>query len=370
MKKIIASFYPSPFDIQLRHEINCSLFKNGEIYSYEESKLSSIKNDPIGMFPERSFFSGLKELKIEPHKIKTWIFPKPAKKNSINNYFYFFKHFCKSYRGSQINFKKWFLKKVKFIKHHDMHVYNAIGGSGFKKCFYISSDGGGDLGDKRNTTWGIYENFKIKEYGKIFGTNSLSSFHAFVTEMCGLRNENGKLSGLSSYGSVQNELYKKLSKLLIVKKNGIFFDRKRYSQTLPNPQCLQLDSYDRNKIINFYQSKTNILKICSGYLIQDIAATAEKILSDKMIEFLKKIQKYLPKKINDAVYSGGIFLNVKLNEQISLEKLFKKNYFSMSPSDAGLSLGGIFSQKVKIKKNIFLNTALLPILVPPLKMMK
>ena len=83
MKKIIVSFYPSPFDIQLRHEINSSLFKNGEIYSYEESKLSSIKNDPIGIFPERSFFSGLKELKIEPHKINTWIFPKPAKKNSI-----------------------------------------------------------------------------------------------------------------------------------------------------------------------------------------------------------------------------------------------------------------------------------------------
>lgn len=364
MKKIIASIYPSPFDTQLRHEINSSVFKNGEIFSYEEGKLSSIKNDPVGMFPERSLFCGLKELKVEPRKINTWVLPKPFKKVSHADYYYFFKNFCKAYLGNQQNFKSWFKRKIKFIKHHDLHIFNATGTSGFKKCFYISSDGGGDLGDQRNTTWGIFQNGKIKEYGRIFGTNSLSSFHAFVTEVCGFRNENGKLSGLSSYGCVQKDLYENLSKLLKIQKNGIFFIRKRYNQTLPNLQSLALDSYDRNKIINFYQSKTNVLKLCSGYLIQDIAATAEKVVSDKMIEYLKIIKKKLPKDVKNAVYSGGIFLNVKLNENISKEKLFKKNFFTMSPSDAGLSLGGIFSQKVKVKKKYFSKYGLTPYIGP------
>ena len=364
MKKIIASIYPAPFDTQLRHEINSSIFKDGDIYSYEEGKLSTIKNDPVGMFPERSFFLGLKELNVKPDKIDKWVFPKPKRKILINDYYLFFKNFCKAYLGTKEKFKSWFLKKVKFIKHHDLHIYNAIGSSNFKECFYISSDGGGDLGDNRNTSWGIYKNKKIFEKGKIFGTNSLSSFHAFVTEACGFRNENGKLSGLSSYGQIRKELYISFSELLKIKKNGIYFNRKRYNQTKPNFKKLQPDSYDRNKIINFNQSNTNILELCSGYLIQDIAATAEKILSDKMLEYLTNIKKKLPKNLNNAVYSGGLFLNVKLNEQISQKKIFKNNFFTMSPSDAGLSLGGIFSQKIKVKKKYFSNYGLSPYLGP------
>ena len=39
MKKTIASIYPSPFDNQIRHELNASIFSNGKIFSYEKQKL-------------------------------------------------------------------------------------------------------------------------------------------------------------------------------------------------------------------------------------------------------------------------------------------------------------------------------------------
>ena len=65
MKKIIASLYPSPFDDQIRHELNASIFSKGKIYSYEEAKITSVKNDGTPLFPERSLFLGLKELNIK-----------------------------------------------------------------------------------------------------------------------------------------------------------------------------------------------------------------------------------------------------------------------------------------------------------------
>ena len=41
----ICSIYPTPFDNQIRHEFNSSIYVNEKIYSYEEAKLSGLKND-------------------------------------------------------------------------------------------------------------------------------------------------------------------------------------------------------------------------------------------------------------------------------------------------------------------------------------
>ena len=61
-KKNIASIYPCPFDSQLRHEFNSSVFSNGKLFAYEEAKITSVKNDGTAMFPEKSLIIGLKEL--------------------------------------------------------------------------------------------------------------------------------------------------------------------------------------------------------------------------------------------------------------------------------------------------------------------
>ena len=72
-------------------------------------------------------------------------------------------------------------------------------------------------------------------------------------------------------------------------------------------------------------------------------------MSEKIIFFLKSIKKKYFKKIDNIVFSGGLFLNVKINADIEKEGIFKNCFFPMSPSDSGLSLGGIFFSKDKIK---------------------
>ena len=362
MKKIIASLYPSPFDEQIRHELNASIFYKGKIYSYEEAKITSVKNDGTTLFPERSLFLGFKELGILPKNVDLWVLPKPSKIDVSKLYLFF--SFIKAFNGPRKKFDNWFKKKILFIRHQDLHAHQAIGGSGFKKGVYYNIDGGGDFGDRRHSSWGEFKANKLKEFKSLKGLNSLANFHSFITEFCGFHVENGKVSGLASYGKVIPELKKKLEKTIKVSDAGIIFERKRYNITDPDMSKMNCDSYDRTKILRGKMSYTNIFKICKGYLPQDTAITAEQIISEKLIYFLKKIKKKYFNKINNIVFSGGLFLNVKINNDVEKAKIFKKCFFPMSPSDSGLSLGGLFSQKIKINRNLIGTYGLSPLLGP------
>ena len=362
MKKIIASLYPSPFDDQIRHELNASIFSKGKIYSYEEAKITSVKNDGTPLFPERSLFLGLKELNINPSDVNLWVLPNPKEK-SLEKLKLFFS-FIKAFKGKSSKFNKWYKKKIRFVRHHDLHTHTAIGCSNFKTGVFFNIDGGGDFGDKRHTSWGFFKNGKIKELKNLKGLNSLANFHSFITEFCGFNTENGKVSGIAAYGKVIPDLKKKLEKIIKVNNSGIVFKRKRYEITKSMPEKMKCDGYDRDKILRGKISKTNIFNICKGYLPQDVANTAEEIISEKIIFFLKKIKIKYFKKVENIVFSGGLFLNVKVNNDIEKEKIFKNCFFPMSPSDSGLSLGGIFSQNIEVNKQLKSKHGLSPLLGP------
>lgn len=344
----ICSIYPTPFDNQIRHEFNSSIYVDEEIYSYEEAKLSGLKNDYTNIFPERSLLHGCKELNILPKKIDKWILPTPANDFRIETLYYFFGYLLKAFNGPKEDFLNWANKKIIFVDHHLLHAYSTIGPSGFNKCIFVSMDGGGDFGDLRNCIWGEFKNNNIKILGSQKGYGNLSTFHQLVTEFCCFGNENGKVSGLAPYGKINKELKNKLKKLFKVSENGIFFKKIRYSLSQPNIKKVKSPEYERDKVFLRNPTLTNIFKICEGYLIEDVAATAENILSEIFLIFLKKISKKT--NLKSIVFSGGLFQNVALNRNIQTSKIFNKYYFPMSPSDGGLSLGGVF--KVILQNNL------------------
>ena len=182
-------------------------------------------------------------------------------------------------------------EKIKFIKHHDLHTYTAIGLLVLTKEFISISMEAETKVMIRNFTWGKFNGVKLREYKNLKGLNSIACFHAFITEFCGFRDQNGKTSGLSAYGKIDYDLRKKLQKVLITSNAGIYFNRKRYNVTEPNINNVAIDSYDRTKIFKDKISKTNIFEICQGYLPQDVAVTAEDLICDLIIQFLKKLRK-------------------------------------------------------------------------------
>ena len=351
---IIASIYPCPFDNQIRHDFSASIYKNGKIFSYEEDKTTSFKNFSNYQFSEKSLFYGFKELNTSPKEVDKWLLPEPSKTFKKDNLFIFFSGILKCYSGEEKDFRQWLKKKVFFLKHHDAHIGLAVATSKFKKTLYLSLDGGGDYGDKRNCVFGEYSNFKFKNLSEDKGLGNICSFHAFITDFLCFGMDNGKVNGLSAYGEVQSDLYNKFSKIVKVNKNGIKFDRKRYKKTELSFDKFSFEGYQRYKVVNKQPSKTNIFEICKGYLLEDVAKTAEQFLKDKILIFLYSLKKR--KNSKNIVFTGGLFLNVALNGFISEKKIFENNFFNMAPADNGLSLGAIGFYLLKFKKkNLKLN---------------
>ena len=151
----------------------------------------------------------------------------------------------------------------------------------------------------------------------------------------------------------KRDLYKKFSEIIQIKNSGIKFERSRYKISDLNFNKFNSENYQRYKVINTQPSDTNIFRICKGYLIEDIAKTAEIFLRDIIIKFLEKIKKQ--SSFSNIVFSGGLFLNVAMNGHISEKKLFKNHFFNLAPADNSLSLGAIGFYLVKNKKKFFKN---------------
>ena len=361
---IIASVYPYPFEIEVRHDSSSAIIKKNNLYAYEEAKLTKLKRD--GNYPERSLMMGLKELRVNPKDVNHWVFPKTKSSISSHNLEYYFKNYLKAI-PFKYDFQKFKKNRVHFVEHQMSHIALSVIGSNFDECMFLSTDGGGDIGDQRGLVFGIYKDKKFKILNQSYGLNNLANYHSFVTDSLGFSGEDsGKTSGLSAYGKNILELENDIDKLLEIKKNNIYFVRKRYGQTEIDFNKINSDSFNREKIFNTYPSDTNVLRKSIAYLPHDIAYTCEKIMQKKFLILLNKLTKNININTNKIVFSGGLFENVSLNNKIVESNLFEECYFSPAASDNGLSLGAalFLSNKLKSKEKISFKSQLSPYLGP------
>ena len=336
---IIASLYPCPFDVQDRHEFNASVLKGDEIFSYEEGKVTTVKNDGTSKFPERALMLGFKELNITPEQVERWVFPTPKSDISLEDYYLFFSWGFKAFTGPFDDFKQWFDEHVEFVDHQLCHASLAAYGSTFSDCAFLCMDGGGDFGDPRGYVFGDFVDNKFNMKFESTGVDTVANFHSFLTDSIGFSgDDNGKTSGLASYGEVQPDLKRELTNLIsITKEDGVKFQRKRFGKTKVNLSKVRAESYDRTKIFGQYPSDTNVLRLGIEYLPHDIAATGEQILQESVLKLVELLRQETDSK--NIVFSGGLFQNVALNKAL-LDSGFENVYFPSAPGDSGLSLGG------------------------------
>jgi carbamoyltransferase len=358
---IVASMYPCPFNMEEIHDQNSTIIFNENFFSYEEEKLTSIKEESTVRFPERSLMMGMKELNLYPEQIDFWVFTKPPKVN-LEEMYYFFTNIVKAFNGNRIEFKKWYKNKVKFLDHQISHASLATYGSGFEKCAFLCLDGGGDPGDQRNFIFGEFVNNKFKIFRSNKGLKNIGAFHSFIADSLGFAgNENGKVSGLAGYGNIIPELEIELKKLIKIGNNGIVFNRKRFNPTKVRLSKIRAKEYSRLKIFNTFPSDTNIFQISSKYLPQDIAATGEKVFQESVLKLIQLLKKET--KLKKIVFSGGIFQNVSLNNLILKSEIFEEVYFPMASGDNGQSLGTALYFKNQYKKSLK-NKEITPLLGP------
>lgn len=245
--------------------------------------------------------------------------------------------------------------------HHGAHITCGYMQSPFDKAFVISSDGGGDN-----------SNFQIAEFNKGIRIKSQNQHYHIASLFTGFLNyidfiektkpldRAGKIMGLSSYGEVKKEFYPYLDEFSYNKLHGIYPEFKtvltenlRFIRGDTESNNAKLVSYtmyfdSRRKYwfpkYNEFAQTTEWGKLSA----EDAAATIQKYSEDFMVDLIKeKYLSILEKYDNNLVLTGGVGLNVLINQRIREEFPQLNIYVPPNASDSGLSLGLLYNFLIK-----------------------
>ena len=218
--------------------------------------------------------------------------------------------------------------KVVKVDHHQSHAASAYYTSGTRdKQLVVTMDGVGD-----GTSISIWrgENGKLTCLKRFSHTASLGWFYSNVTEGIGWIHGDGegKTMGLDPYGK-RGKIKGALEKFHPKFKNGDITYAHDFGE---------LDIFSQSGYLQYhFRDAVEIQKLVEKYGREDVAAEAQQVLEDECFNI---IFPWLEKEnTQNLSCSGGIFLNVKLNQRIWETGKVKLHNIYGNPGDAGLSVG-------------------------------
>lgn len=218
-------------------------------------------------------------------------------------------------------------KKIIFVDHHLSHAASAYYTQEKIKALAITADG---CGDGVSLTINICNDGEIKRIYEIPAKDSYGWFYGLITMALGFQwhKHEGKVTGLAARGNPSNV------KIIFpfMSKNG---------STMYTGTHMPIE----------------IKKLIKDYSREDISAW----LQSNLEKHVKKVVSFWVKKtgIKDIVLAGGLFANVKLNQEIHELKEVKSIYIFPHMGDGGLAIGACLEHikpKPKNLKTIYLGT--------------
>ena len=331
------------------HDSSAAILIDGKIIAdVAEERFSRIKNDTS--FPLKSIEYCLEIAKINSEELDALVFPTTNKQHDITSFFKLPKKeerkIINSWKYKINNFlgripskvvlplyqKPWKISdkcEIKFYDHHLCHAASACYTSGLSiddKVLCFTLDGFGD--NSAGGVWKFHKNI-IEEIYRIPRNGSLGHFYGLATESLSWRHgsEEWKVMGLAPYGKPVNGL---LNEFHPIYKNG-------YLQTPYKYQSFGRWK-DHGSIHYHSEESIKMNKILETTSKENFAAEVQKISEEMALNIiLPWIKK---EKVKKAVFSGGFFLNVKLNQRLWEEKILDEQWIYPNPGDAGLSVGG------------------------------
>ena len=337
---ITLSIYPSTH--LGTHDVNLSLVQDSNIlYAYEEQKLSRTLNKEAKYFPDRALLNSFYTTGIKPSDVDVLCIVGPRKVD-------------KNYLNSIRNIKKYYGidAKIEFCPHHKAHSYYSVLTSPFKETLFWTLDAGGE-----DNLFGEFGFFKNKKFYLLDENKnpSLPTFYYHLTAAAGFADfEEGKVMGLSAYGSDVPSMYNKFLSLFKWNKECNFnynFNNNKIKNILDFSSYTP-DKHRPHKIFKYMNRNLNLKmkKFTTGYFQAEIAKTGQKFCEDFSIEILKKKISKQNLDIKNICLSGGFFQNILINERIKKE-LDLNVYIPPGPSDFTLAAGGgLYCNFRKIKK--------------------
>lgn len=231
----------------------------------------------------------------------------------------------------------------KFInnEHHLVHAANAFYSRATNdKCLIFTIDGAGD--NVSTAVW-LGEGNSIEPIKKYYKEASIGWAYSIVTEALHWWHGDGegKTMGLAPYGDFNN------CKGVLDKYFPIFKDEVLIRKSDLGPSYY----WSENGSTHFHFNEAyEVEKLITKYGRENIAAEAQRKLEECVMNFIYGwIKKTGIKKI---ACSGGVFLNVKLNQRIwnNRGELIEEQHIFPNAGDAGLAVGAALLKYYKYNK--------------------
>jgi len=204
------------------------------------------------------------------------------------------------------------------VDHHLAHVAGALFSSPFEAAGVLTADGSGDL-RACALAWGVGHRIQAIEYGWGYENKKMQLNIGAVWASIGEYNFGmqrlegaGKLMGLASYGTPQDEIVAALR------------DQMLYYPYAP----FQTYKFDRGDELSLDPQNR---------FAQDVCASLEKLTTDLYLEAAQRMKAWQP--VDRLVLTGGCSMNCIANTAVHQSGLFADTWVPAQPHDGGLSLG-------------------------------
>ena len=202
---------------------------------------------------------------------------------------------------------------VQFVNHHYAHAASAYFTCGFEDALVVSMDGGGDGHSSHvySVRGGRFERVNVSN-----SYDSLGNYYAYVTAICGFKakRHEGKITGLAARGS---PVYRDLLGSMIACEHGHLVNRGR---------------------VLFDEALREICRrLPAGWASEDLAASIQIVAEDVARDYIRH---WLTATGHRRVaLAGGLFANVRINEEIHRLPEVEQTFVHPGMSDEGLAVG-------------------------------
>lgn len=221
--------------------------------------------------------------------------------------------------------------------HQLCHASSAFFSSGFEKSLVVSIDGYGD-----EKSGGIYigQNNQLRRVEDMSSDASAGSFYANVTGALGFKRNRheGKVTGLSAFGdaSICEHFLREFFDLdeNICLSRPVILERNKAREFLDYLNFFFSGKYELTD--DYFRVMKNSIETCN-FKRQDIAAAAQNILEDVVLRLIDdRMRRY---GCQSLAVAGGVFANVKLNQEIANLKSVNSFFVHPNMGDGGGAFG-------------------------------
>lgn len=222
---------------------------------------------------------------------------------------------------------------IKYYSHHLSHVASAFFASGFEEANIISLDGSGEeictmLAKGTKNGIEVVDTYKLP--------HTLGGLYATFTEFLGFQPymDEGKVTGLASYGKYDQDLQDKLDKMLS-------FDPETGHYAInPYLRFIGTHKYGRRFTDEFVEifgkpRSRNQSALEGNYA--DIAFAVQWRLEQVVMGLVKRLHKLTGSE--NLCVAGGVAMNCALNGKIAQMDIVKNLFVQPAATDNGVSLG-------------------------------